>query len=282
MFAKQKIKWGILLAVIHLFLCIISGSWGWNWQTVIVPVTSILAMAVAGEKLGFSPAACLAVVMPFYLFYISASLMVDAEYATYPIWIFGLLASLFTFLFLKYRITPAVSIIILSLIILLDGLVVWPNVFAWTLIKNEPARYQPFNAQLVDINNQLIPAETFKGKIVLLDIWHSACYPCVKKFPALQELYDSYKNDTMIKIAALNIPLERDEGIRPSRFTDPYTFDKLYFLNQKEYQKFLDRSVPLVLILDKKGQCRYAGELNTSPNIFIGNSRLIINQLKNE
>jgi hypothetical protein len=74
----------------------------------------------------------------------------------------------------------------------------------------------------------------------------------------------------------------KDANKRPTRFTDPYSFEKMYFLNEKEHRKFSNEEVPLVLILDKKGVCRYAGSLNTGWNIFIGNARTIIRQLKKE
>ena len=124
--------------------------------------------------------------------------------------------------------------------------------------------------------------EGLRGKVLLFDIWHSACYPCIKKFPEVQALYDEYKDDTLVKIISLNLPLERDSGVRPTRFTDPYSFSKMYFLNQEEYEKFSIQNVPLVLILDKNMKCRYAGQLNSGWNIFIGNARRIINRLKNE
>jgi hypothetical protein len=124
--------------------------------------------------------------------------------------------------------------------------------------------------------------ETLKGKVLVFDIWHSACYLCIKKFPEVQALYDDFKGDSSVRIISLNLPLEKDKGKRPTKFSDSYTFEKMYFLDENEYAKFSDYEVPLFLIIDKNGQCRFAGQLNSGWNIFIGNARRIINKLKNE
>lgn len=279
---KRKIVQPVIAAVVHFLICILSGSLGWDKQTVIVPVASILAMVFANRKAGLSPVLSLLIVLPFYAVYISTSLIVGAEYATYPIWIFGILASLFTFILLQYRVNAVTSIAVLAVLVLFDGLVAWPNTFAWLYMENKPSERNVFTAKITDNNNREISMESLKGKVVLFDLWNSACYPCIKKFPELQALHDRYSNDSSVRIISLNIPLERDKGIRPSRFTDPYSFEKMYFSDSTEYHKFSQRELPLVLILDKNLQCRYSGQLHTGWNIFIGNAWRIINQLKNE
>ncbi len=279
---SQSLKQSILLGTFHLLLCIFSGALGWDKQTIIVPVVSILSIVLACKGIKLSPLVSLAIVAPFFLVYLGVALNVDIDYATYPIWIFGLLASFLTFLFLKYKVKPVFSISSLVLLVLFDGLIAWPNTFTYLTTEDNPSKRNLLTSKIVDINNNEILMEDLKGKVLLFDIWHSACYPCIKKFPEVQALYEEYKSDSSVQIISLNLPLEKDRGVRPARFTDPYSFSKMYFLNEEEYKKFSIQNVPLVLILDKNMKCRYAGQLNSGWNIFIGNARRIINRLKNE
>lgn len=279
---KFKVISFLALSLLHFSVCILSGMLGWHLQSVIVPAACIVAMVIAGKKFGCSPAACLALTAPFFLMYVSAVFIVKAGYATYPIWIAGLLVSLLTFFFLKYRVRAFISIPILVMLILVNGLLVWPNLFAWLNRIENTGKYQLHTIRLTDEKDSIIPAESLKGKIVLTDIWHSACYNCIQGFPELQHLYNEFKGDTMVRIISLNIPLERDNGIKPEKYTVRYSFEKLYFATAQEADKLFADIVPLVLIFGKDGRCHYAGDLNTGWNIFTGNVRAIIKRLKNE
>lgn len=279
---KRKIISFLVLALIHFSVCILSGALGWQLQSMIVPATCIVIMAVAVRKYGFPPLASLAVTLPFFLAYISVALSAKASPATYPIWIAGLVVSLLAFLFLKYRTGKWVSILVPACLILVNGLLVWPNLFAWEGRIANTSIYRLNNVRLTDKDDHIIPAALLQGKVVLTDIWHSACYNCIKEFPELQQLYNDFREDSSVKIVSLNMPLERDNGIKPSKYTDRFSFDKFYFASAKEADKLFVEAVPLVLIFGKDGRCRYAGDLNTGWNILTGNARQIINQLKNE
>jgi thiol-disulfide isomerase/thioredoxin len=157
-----------------------------------------------------------------------------------------------------------------------------PNNFAYIDQKSDLRPFQFDKALILNEAGDKIVPKTLKGKIVLLDIWHSACLPCIRKFPNLQALQDKYANDSLVKIFALNIPLEKDGGEKPVKFTQLYSFSKLYFANEQEAEKFSVDEVPLILIFDKNLKCCYAGGLNIEWNIFTGNAEKIIDKLKSE
>lgn len=278
-------KWNLIwkyvgLTVLHWLICVFAGIFGWDMQTAIVSVTSAALIIYCNRKMKTPLWGALIMVSIFYIMYVIGSYYSDNP-LNYPVWMGGIAAVLLTSLLLYIKVQLRITIPVSLVLALLEYFIFYPNWFSY-FTQKPPEQFRVFNSKLVDINNKEITAADFKGKVVLLDIWHSACYYCIEDFPELQALYNEYKDDSTVKIFSLNIPLERDSSIRPSKYTDPYTFGKLYFQDQQEYQRFADRAVPLVLILDKQLRTRYAGELQTGWNVYVGNAKKIINELKKE
>ncbi|MCX6316402.1 MAG: TlpA disulfide reductase family protein [Bacteroidetes bacterium] len=279
---KGKIVQAVLLSLVHFMICVLSGSLGWDKQTVIVPVVTLLAMVFANKKTGINAAASTLPVLPFFIVYTGVSMLVDVEYPTYPVWIMGWATLLFTFLLLQFRIARVASILILSLLVSFGGLILWPNTFAWAYTEKKPSARNMNGVGLLNYARQPVDPENLKGKVILFDLWSTSCYNCIKKFPELQKLYDSYRNDTAVRIIALNVPLKLDKEAVLARLTAPYSFEKMYFSDTAVARHFSANGLPLVLIMDKHFTCRYAGQLNTGWNIFYGNADRIINNLINE
>lgn len=71
--------------------------------------------------------------------------------------------------------------------------------------RSEPLSFQTANGDTLDLNY-------YNGSYLILDCWITTCGVCIKKFPYMQELYDSYKDNPNVKVAALHIRLEgKDE-----------------------------------------------------------------------
>jgi thiol-disulfide isomerase/thioredoxin len=279
---KRKIVQVGLLSLVHFMICVLSGSLGWDKQTVIVPVVTILAMVFANKKTGVSAAFSILPVLPFFMVYTGVSMLVDVEYPTYPVWIMGWATLVFTFLLLQFRIARVASVLLLSLLVSFGGLILWPNTYAWAYTEKKPSVRNMSGVRLLTKAHQPVDPVSLQGKVVLFDLWSTSCYNCIKKFPALQKLYDRYSSDTAVRIIALNAPLKQDKEAVLTRLTAPYSFEQMYFSDTAEAKRFSANGLPLVLIMDKHFQCRYAGQLNTGWNIFFGNADRIINNLKNE
>lgn len=279
---KRKLLNCILLSILHLLVCILSGAAGWHIQTVVVPAAGILAIVFAGLRIGAGHWYGSLTVVPFYTLYIGTSIALHAEQGSYPIWFFGLVACILTVLLLHYRVRPFWSISALFILVATGGLFGWPNYFSYISTEKDPSRRDLSHVQLTDSSGRSVAWESFKGKVVLFDLWSTSCYRCIKKFPELNELYNRYKEDTLVRIIALNLPERRDKEVNKSRFIQPYAFEKMFITDTTAANQFSDNGLPLVLITDKNGKCRFAGELNTGWNIFSGNAWRIINKLKNE
>lgn len=280
----MQIKWIwklVFLGILHLVVSIFAGAIGWNWQTVIVSAVSAICIWIAYYKIVKKIAIAGLVVVPFFLLYVALSISVKNP-LNYPVWFCGIAVSLLAIWLLKLRVRSVYGLTILAFVCFFEYLIVYPNYFSYHTMKHDTEKYDLSGSKIVHADENEVALSDLKGKVVLFDIWHSACYWCIKEFPELQKLYDYYKSDSSVKIVSLNFPIRKDNGIRPTKFTANYSFEKMFFLSEMEYEKFSDEPVPLILIMDKNFKCQYAGQLNTGWNLFIGNAKRIINKLKNE
>jgi len=55
---------------------------------------------------------------------------------------------------------------------------------------NDIKALPPINLQ--DFDGKVIPADQFKGNIVVLDFWATWCVPCIAEIPALNRLQEKY------------------------------------------------------------------------------------------
>ena len=281
---KKKIQRGLLISILMFLIGVFSGAIGWPRQMLVVSVASVLSVYLAYRYVNpkFGPAL---VIAPFYLVYAPYSIYAHS-YPTFPIWAWGFIMSAVTYFLLHFKSRAVYAISIISFLIWFGAMIVWPNNFSYITMLKSPERFDMSKAVLTDQEGNTISPEALKGKVVMLDIWHTACYSCIKQFPELQKLSDYYRNDTGVKIICLNVPLERDKEERSSRFTKPFSFLKYYFKDAGYYYAFSNTDIitPYKVILDKTSRCRFVsnGMLMNSWNIFIGNEKRIINQLKNE
>ena len=277
---NQKYLALLTIAFIHTAVCLVSGGLGWNKQFLIVQNASIVSLLILHFRLGISLKSVLLVTMPFYIIYASSSIYLRS-YETFPIWISGLLTVIVAYLMFKSRKFIYFSAFLLAIQVVGVAFVM-PNNFALLSIKANPSRFGVHQVNIINSSDEPFKPTAPQGKIMLFDVWHSSCGVCIRKFPELQKLHDDFKNDTTVAIYSLNIPLNSSDRKVSDSIIAAYNFGKLYFKSREESQKLQVSTVPLILILHKKGICRYAGGLNTEWNIIIGNAKSIIKKLKQE
>lgn len=158
-----------------------------------------------------------------------------------------------------------------------------PNMFAYAGIeKIKPEWNSLNNLKITDVQGRTVNLNNLKGKILVLDIWSTSYLSCIRKFPKLEKLKEYYRNDSSVVLATLNMPFEKETPSYISRFTSNYSFTKLSFQSYEEAKKAGVKAIPLLLILDKKLKCRYAGGLHYKWNEIIVNNKRLINRLKKE
>ncbi len=212
------------------------------------------------------------------MYYIESPLGFNVE------WVWGLIVSLLSITFFKFF-KKSTHLVLFSIInILFAYFIVFPNFWQLaTKIKNNNFKPPIINTKIVDAKeNTLDWKKLSNGKVVVLDIWHSRCGYCFIEFPKFQKLYNKYKNDKKVYVAAYNLPNLIDGNIRPDSMIQQYTFHKLYAKSVEDLKKININAAPLLIILDKTGKTKFVGNLDYSWNIFIDNTIDLIEKLKNE
>jgi peroxiredoxin len=89
---------------------------------------------------------------------------------------------------------------------------------------------------LTDFEGRQRDLSEFRGRYLLLDVWHTRCSPCIGMFPKLREAYEQYQ-PLGLEILGLNVdPIQGDS---PNRPTDKEFDDGLLMAKQLIAEKQL-------------------------------------------
>ena len=154
----------------------------------------------------------------------------------------------------------------------------------WLIGSDENITNSKFTDELnlIDSENNAFSIEKNKGKVLVFDLWSSSCGICFKEFPEFEELYNKYKDDPKVELIVLNLPLKRDSTLNVRKMIEKYSFKKLYSQNLKSWDLLDNNTVPKIIMLDKKGNVRFKGNMNTNKFIVYNNFHSLIEKYKNE
>lgn len=81
------------------------------------------------------------------------------------------------------------------------------------------------NGKYYDLQHErYVDLSKLHGKYIIFDFWHTACGPCIKGIPALNEFYNSIKNDTTYVFLSINT--DREETKRDMKFIRKFMKDR--------------------------------------------------------
>lgn len=276
----NKLLKSILISFLYAVLCTISASVNWYFQFATVIVLGVAVLFYTFSFISAKWYINLFVLLPFYIIYIPASLYFKSYY-TYPIWMFGILISFLAYILLykkkSFFFYALICVSVLTMILIFF----FPNYYSFLNAQKYLNNYVLDKFDIYDFGGKKIPLNNFRRKVVLFDIWHTSCAPCIENFPKLENLLLRFGSDTNVIIAVLNIPIEREnDRSLANQYTEKYNFKKYYFKNYAVANAIGIKTVPFVLIFDGNNKCKYAGSLNYGNNIFIGNVEKMIGNLQ--
>ena len=92
---------------------------------------------------------------------------------------------------------------------------------------------------------------------VIIDFWATWCKPCIKGFPALQQIHDKYKEQGLTVVAiSVDSPKSRSR-VGPFIKSQKYTFEVLLDSEGKVARKYNAVAIPRTVVVNPDGQIVY-------------------------
>jgi len=100
-------------------------------------------------------------------------------------------------------------------------------------------------------------AELLAHGPVVIDFWATWCKPCIKGFPALQQIHDKYK-ELGVTVVAISVDSPKSRSrVSPFIKSQKYTFEVLLDTEGKVAQKYSAVSIPRTVLISTQGDIVY-------------------------
>jgi thiol-disulfide isomerase/thioredoxin len=108
-----------------------------------------------------------------------------------------------------------------------------------------------YQLNLVDLQGNNHELSDAKGKVVFFNLWATWCPPCIAEMPAIQELYDKYKDNDQIAffLVSNEDPQKVSEFIKKRGYSFP-----VYINNYRLPVAFETNSIPTTFVISKSGE----------------------------
>lgn len=120
---------------------------------------------------------------------------------------------------------------------------------------------------LIDSKGEQVNLETFRGKVIFLNIWATWCPPCIAEMPSIHELYKKLGNDVQFVMISVDNDFETAKRFRERK---EYSFE-IYSLVSSMPTMYQTKSIPSTFVIDTEGRLVYQhqgmADYNTDPFI---------------
>ncbi|MFT4031314.1 MAG: TlpA disulfide reductase family protein [Siphonobacter sp.] len=134
------------------------------------------------------------------------------------------------------------------------------------------------------LNGTVVPADTFKNKVVLLDFWYTGCATCLVKLKYFEKLKQHFSNRDDVYITSVNAGHIDSKSKLLKYISDKnITFSMLYDVNglfENKYKIGID-GYPVEIRIDKQGYIRQVLSGTSSEDIYLTESIEFVNSLLN-
>ncbi|GAB1430253.1 hypothetical protein MASR2M18_10860 [Ignavibacteria bacterium] len=116
------------------------------------------------------------------------------------------------------------------------------------------------NGSLTTLDGKTIKIADLKGKVVVMDFWATWCGPCRASFPAMQKLYDKYKNNPNVAFVIVNVwerVEDRKKQVADFLAKNTYTFPVYFDLKDEIVRSLGVTGIPAKFYIDKNGSAQF-------------------------
>ncbi len=108
-----------------------------------------------------------------------------------------------------------------------------------------------------------IRLSSYRGKVVILDMWATWCNPCHAVMPELKKIYDNYTRD---QLEIMSVDIDSRESVQLIQsfiewFEDQYNTELNWIFGQDDgsiSEKYMNESaIPTLAVFDQKGRLYY-------------------------
>ncbi|MEE1945359.1 TlpA disulfide reductase family protein [Pedobacter sp. KR3-3] len=108
---------------------------------------------------------------------------------------------------------------------------------------------------LPDTSGTLYQLESFKGKVVYIDLWASWCGPCKEETPFLKKIYDQYKGNDKLQVISIAAFDAKNRKFRYDIIKkDGMDWLQLEDTNDAFAKAYQANFIPRFIIIDKEGR----------------------------
>ena len=133
-----------------------------------------------------------------------------------------------------------------------------PLEHGFKLVTFEPPSIPP-DFRLVDLNGEPAELGNYRNQYVLLNFWATWCPPCVAEMPALEQLFQRYRERGFV-VVAVSSDVEGRSIVQPFIENLGVTFPVLLDPDGKVSATYGAKSLPVSFLLDRNGRVVAAAE----------------------
>lgn len=105
----------------------------------------------------------------------------------------------------------------------------------------------PFS--LKDLSGRTVTLTTYRGKLLLLNLWATWCMPCRTEMPALNKLYHEFKDKGLVVVGASTDTADAEPSVRQFITQNKIDFPVLLDQTQHLPEKYNTSALPTTIII---------------------------------
>jgi thiol-disulfide isomerase/thioredoxin len=146
---------------------------------------------------------------------------------------------------------PILAMAVVIILVALGG-------FAWMYTKNEGGKLLPISSEPIVVDSVQQSLESYRGKVVILDIWATWCGPCRVEIPDFIKLQNQYRSQGLEVVGVSIDPFTQTGAAAVAPFIKSNGINySIWMVNSQaalgSFQP-AQGSIPTTFIIDKSGR----------------------------